>query len=1394
MNVNELYQILQPMYSALGDTRTLNLDVTPMGVNALSALFTTYLGGTTLVINRLEQPFNAPSVGTTQFQFDGHTDLLLLTEAKVRLIFAIDDNTLSMTLTIFLNAAWRFSNSFPLLKNTPYDSMHLSQTANDAVLVLSLNSGTYQGITLESGLNFYGTLDFALGIFDAISWFFDDHTPSPAHGSLTWVDFPLQDSSTVSILNVDIIAASVTLPSLFTSYELPIDLRLFAEVNEFNIYERGLAVEGTLTIDSHPIVIRVVAAYEPLGVLVLEANTNLSLPSPAEILRFFGVSSDTITTILPAQFSGGNLITLSSINFGIGTRTQKLEYAGLVLKALDGETWKIIPNGILEIGNVYFEFIIFNPMDSSERKFFAQFSGHVTLFDIPIVLTARLPSLFISGQLDELEDTPSIKDVVESMFGHTKGVPEDLYISELSFGAQPSEKTYSFRIHIEGEWEIGEIGSAAVSITELALEFEYIGSQIGQAQKSGFIRGGLQIGNALFIAEFNLSDGNQRFIASWENRGQALGIVDIVEALGFDAPSIPTQFDLGLIGATFSYDITNKVLLLKAESINYGEAIFIAAKLTDGWVYAFGVNIHPGMVSFSQLPLIGDKLPAEASIEIKSIQLLAVSHTLDNQQITTLNQALSPVSYSLPSAKISVGLNVAVSLQFGTTPHNLVASATSTDTSDSPNPSTSSLAPVTGNNVTWYKIQRSFGPVRLERIGFEYQHPKDKAPKINFLVDAAISVAGLTLGLEGLSAAISLDDITALPTFELRGLGIAYKASQVDISGAFLRSTISGEESYSGKAIIKTKTLMIGAIGSYAELESGPSLFIYAFLNYPIGGPPFLFVEGLAAGFGYNRRLTPPTVEKILDFPLIVEATRTEPQSTSLAEELNSLSSYISFSAGDYFLAAGVNFTSFKMIRSFVLLTVGFGHRFEVNVFGISTLTLPAPDPQRTSVTPIAEIQLALRATFVPEDGFLGLTAQLTSKSFLLSRDCHLTGGFAFYTWFKGQHQGDFVLTVGGYHPRFQRPEHYPIVPRLGFNWRVDEHLTFKGSAYFALTPTLLMAGGSLNAIWQDGKFKAWFDTSFDFLIAWKPYHYEASAHINIGASYIDETFGRHEYTAHVSADVNIWGPEFQGTAYIDLTLVSFTIRFGPSGSPSKQALEWTEFSRTLLPSLEKLITINLVGGAVHKDQSSDDVAGNSTELGVVNPKEFFIIIETFIPNTSAKIGNRNAEIGTNFGIGPMGKEHIDSTFSIEIVRLTEEQPVSEEDSFSYQPITRKLPFALWSGKLNPELNDPQLIPDLLTGYEIRSLPPLEPIHKPSIPRLQPKDMELLSELYFRWTSPTEFVPSQDDAAQRINLVNESLPANATREAIAALVLPTIEIDLGSKPITFFAAPEISNT
>ena len=47
---------------------------------------------------------------------------------------------------------------------------------------------------------------------------------------------------------------------------------------------------------------------------------------------------------------------------------------------------------------------------------------------------------------------------------------------------------------------------------------------------------------------------------------------------------------------------------------------------------------------------------------------------------------------------------------------------------------------------------------------------------------------------------------------------------------------------------------------------------------------------------------------------------------------------------------------------------------------------------------------------------------------------------------FNSFRESQFLLTLGGYHPGFQRRPEYPVVPRLGFRWNLFEVVQIKGA------------------------------------------------------------------------------------------------------------------------------------------------------------------------------------------------------------------------------------------------------------------------------------------------------------------------------------------------------------
>jgi len=609
-----------------------------------------------------------------------------------------------------------------------------------------------------------------------------------------------------------------------------------------------------------------------------------------------------------------------------------------------------------------------------------------------------------------------------------------------------------------------------------------------------------------------------------------------------------------------------------------------------------------------------------------------------------------------------------------------------------PQPVKPAKAELTGGTRYWKDLNKTLGPLQLRRIGGEWISDQGR---LGILLDAAISLAGLTVGLSGLSVNVEPQKLTSLSFsdlgFKLDGMALDFQRGPISISGMLLKGQ---NDAYSGKAMIRAATFSIGAIGAYGRTKQGESsFFIFGAFTGILGGPPCFVVQGIAAGFGYNRAIALPEIDKVREFPL-VELILPKPPST-LAKAFSSANTSdipadydLMFppTSGQYWIAAGVYFSSFKLIETFALLTVQFGARLEIALLGVATLQQPPKVGAGDEVPPFIVVEMAIKVRFAPDDGLLSVMAVLTANSFLFDRSCKLTGGFAFCVWFPPtnpnieNHAGDFVLTLGGYHPKFNVPAWYPKVPRIGFDWQLPEFgVSITGEAYFALTPSFIMAGARLSAVFRSGNFSAWFIAYADFLIGWAPLQYQAEMGVRIGAAFVLHIFDiAWTLSFEISAMLRIWGPPFAGEAYVDLGIVAFTVPIGDrSASREPLRLNWAAFKTQFLP--EKPLRITITSGMV--EERNDFI--------LVNPSELCLSVESFVPISRGFKGWQKSAVAPALGIRPMGEKKLNSSLSLKWSQTPGAVP-----ELAYRNIIKNLPEALWS---------PDPAPDARTAAELKA-------------------------------------------------------------------------------------------
>jgi hypothetical protein len=773
------------------------------------------------------------------------------------------------------------------------------------------------------------------------------------------------------------------------------------------------------------------------------------------------------------------------------------------------------------------------------------------------------------------------------------------------------------------------------------------------------------------------------------------------------------------------------------------DAMFVLTKENGVNKYLFTSDMDFGidLSGLGHLPLIGRALPANESLRLSFQPIFTPSDAarqLSAEDIQSIVALIPEGGPHLPT-QIKGGFALLSTLRIGNITQQINIGV---DTAQTSNQLGSSIPPLPGSsaplpvalppdpaNTQWVNLQKSFGPLNLARIGLGYQNGK-----IAVVLDASFSMGPLELALLGLGARYDLS--TKELSFRLDGLGLEFKKGPLELSGMFLRM---GDD-FAGRASLRMGAFGLVALGAYGELRGEPSMFIYAFLNYPLGGPVFFFVEGLALGFGYNRRFIAPPIEQIHTFPLIAEATGTaqpapglsktgQEFATAIRQEFAVLEHYLPPELGSYFLAAGIKFNSFKIIDSFALLSVGFGRSLSFTLMGVSKLSIP--DAGKGSGTiKVAEVELAFVVAIDPEEGFFAARANLTPNSYLFSNLCRIQGGFAFYTWFKGQYSGDFVVTLGGYHPHYAVPAHYPqpaSVPRLSYMWRLSDALFIKGEAYFALTPKAMMLGGRLEARFHlDTSWfavNAWFVANADFLVYWKPFHYEGNISVEIGAEFVVHAFwGDVHIGLNVGADLELWGPDFAGIAHIKAKVcfidASFDIKLGNTARQAPPKIGWEDFKKSFLPANlpQTGASIQLLKGLLRS------LAEGGSERWIVNPKTVALQITSVAAFTQQAAYYTGVETGTlwdasqsvalaetgtpgRIGIDPMGLADFQSKVVIRL--LYKEQVVSQttfNEKFSISPVYKQFPKALWTNQLSkgavPEVNGPQMT-SAIGGYVI---------------------------------------------------------------------------------------------
>ncbi|MFI9319266.1 DUF6603 domain-containing protein [Kitasatospora aureofaciens] len=543
------------------------------------------------------------------------------------------------------------------------------------------------------------------------------------------------------------------------------------------------------------------------------------------------------------------------------------------------------------------------------------------------------------------------------------------------------------------------------------------------------------------------------------------------------------------------------------------------------------------------------------------------------------------------------------------------------------------------------------------------------------------------------------------------GISVNYESPPLRIAGALtaLPAAPPYKTVIGGTLVVDTGAFNGSLMGAYVVPDGSgarPSLFAFGSLGSEVGiTPPPFQVRGIAAGFGWNSRVRVPSGQDLGSFPFLValdnpgaigaDDAEVDPLKV-LAGLIGGATPWVSPQEGDLWIAAGLAFDCFASLRGRLMAVVQTGSELTISLLGVGGAEFPTKGDRK-----IARLEIGIEATLRPTAGELSISAGFTEKTFLIDPNCKLHGGIGLKFWFgKHPQAGDFAVILGA--PRFPLPSGYPKQQPAGLTWGIGSTVKIGGTAYAALTSKSLMAGGSLEVVFQTGILRAWLTARVDALVEWNPFYFDVGIGVRVGVSAtIKVWFVRISISIEVGVDVRVWGPSVGGEATVHLWFISFTIGFGAERRNKQPALGWGGFQGMLPPPTNMVRTLPVSG------YTGESVPGAAAASGakpwLVDSGGFTFTADTQAPVSALYLDEDSTspvEAGQVLDILPMQARGLASELRVWLDYSGGAERLGE---WGRTPIRGNVVNALWG--TSPNGGDEGLIRDRIIGVRLVSPP-----------------------------------------------------------------------------------------
>jgi hypothetical protein len=443
------------------------------------------------------------------------------------------------------------------------------------------------------------------------------------------------------------------------------------------------------------------------------------------------------------------------------------------------------------------------------------------------------------------------------------------------------------------------------------------------------------------------------------------------------------------------------------------------------------------------------------------------------------------------------------------------------------------------------------GPLSVEVATISLTAPSGGPPRITLKVTAGISGAlgpvKFVVQDIGLAADVVFQAGNAGPFgIDLGfkppdGIGLAIEAEGTVTGGGFLFHD-PAQSLYAGSLMLSlSDTITLTAFGLIAtrmpDGSRGYSLIIFItaedFEPIPLGLG--FTLQGIGGMVAVNRTFDQDALRAGMQNDTLKSLLFPQDPVGNAPAIIRALASAFPAQRGSYLLGilAKIGWFTPTLIELDLALILEFGARDRLLVLGRISSLLPSPDDD------LVRINLDAVGVLDFDQDTASIDAMLVDSR--LVHKYALTGAAALRAGWGSAESTEFVLSIGGFNPRFAPPAGVPPLARVQIALSSGKNPQLSCDAYFAITSNTIQFGADAQLYAEAYGFSISGDVGFDVLITRAPLHFIADFHASVQLKHGSDNLFK------VSVEGELEGPlplRLSGKASFEIFWCDFSVRF----------------------------------------------------------------------------------------------------------------------------------------------------------------------------------------------------------------------------------------------------------